>query len=136
MARNIYLESTPLHEALSKWLQRLDSGLVLRPLSGERIKVIDSLGRVTAQAVTADISSPFYHSSAMDGYAVRFADTFGATERNPKRLKTGDENVYLDTGDPIPDRFNAVIMIEDVNVIRAKSGGQSSEATVPLLPTA
>lgn len=50
MSRNIYLESTPLHEALSKWLQRLDSGLVLRPLSGERIKVIDSLGRVTAQA--------------------------------------------------------------------------------------
>jgi len=130
MSLNIYLESTPLHEALSKWLQRLDSGLVLRPLSGEIIKVIDSLGRITAQAVTADISSPFYHSSAMDGYAVRFADTFGATERNPKRLKTGEETVYVDTGDPIPDRFNAVIMIEDVNVIRAKSGGQSSEATV------
>jgi putative molybdopterin biosynthesis protein len=129
MSRNIYLESTPLDEALSKWLQRLDSGQALRPLSGERIKVIDSLGRVTAQAVTADISSPFYHSSAMDGYAVRFADTFGATERNPKRLKTGEAAVYVDTGDPIPDRFNAVIMIEDVNVIKVKSRGHSSEAT-------
>ncbi|TFG88365.1 MAG: molybdopterin biosynthesis protein, partial [Candidatus Atribacteria bacterium] len=129
MSRNIYLESTPLHEALSKWLQRLDAGLVLRPLSGERIKVIDSLGRVTAQAVTAYISSPFYHSSAMDGYAVRFADTFGATERNPKRLKTGEEAVCVDTGDPIPDRFNAVIMIEDVNVIKAKSREQRAEAT-------
>lgn len=129
MSRKIYLESTPLHEALSKWLQRLASGLVLRPLSGERIKVLDSLGRVTAEAVTANISSPFYHSSAMDGYAVRFADTFGATERTPKRLKTGEEAVYVDTGDPIPDRFNAVIMIEDVNVIKAKSGERSSEAT-------
>jgi len=129
MSRNIYLESTPLHEALSKWLQRLDFGQALRPLSGERIKVIDSLGRVTAQAVTADISSPFYHSSAMDGYAVRFADTFGATERNPKRLKTGEAAFYVDTGDPIPDRFNAVIMIEDVNLIKAKKSGHSSEAT-------
>ena len=119
MSRNIYLESTPLDEALQIWLSRLVSEGVFRPLEGEQIRVIDSLERVTAQAVTARISSPFYHSSAMDGYAVRFADTFGASEKKPKKLIIGKGAVYVDTGDPIPDGFNAVIMIEDVNVIKA-----------------
>ena len=103
MSPDIYLESTPLHEALTKWLKRLDSEGIVRPLSGETIKVIDSLERVTAEAVIAKISSPFYHSSAMDGYAVRFADTFGVSERTPKRLKIGDQAVYVDTGDPMPE---------------------------------
>ena len=118
MSRNIYLSSVPLYEALAEWLKKLDSEGVLRPLSGEKIEIIDSLGRVTAEAVTAKISSPFYHSSAMDGYAVRFAETFGASERNQKRLKIGEQAVYVDTGDPMPDSFNAVIMIEDVNIIK------------------
>ena len=60
----------------------------------------------------------------MDGYAVRFADTFGASERTPKRLMIGEQAVYVDTGDPMPDGFNAVVMIEDVNVIRAESTGE------------
>jgi putative molybdopterin biosynthesis protein len=120
MSREIYLESTPLHEALTKWIKRLGSEGVVSPLSGETIKVIDSLERVTAEAVIANISSPFYHSSAMDGYAVRFADTFGASERTPKRLKTGEQAVYVDTGDPMPEGFNAVVMIEDVNIIKSQ----------------
>jgi putative molybdopterin biosynthesis protein len=119
MSRGIYLETTPLYEAIAKWLVKLDSEGVTRPLSGETIKVVNSIGRVTAEAIIAKISSPFYHSSAMDGYAVRFADTFGASERTPKRLKIGEHAVYVDTGDPMPDGFNAVIMIEDVNIIRA-----------------
>lgn len=118
MSRDIYLEGLPLSEALTKWLDRLDSEGGLRPLADEKIAVIDSLGRVTAEAVTAKISSPFYHSAAMDGYAVRFAATFGSSERNPKRLRIGEEAVYVDTGDPMPDGFNAVIMIEDANIIK------------------
>jgi putative molybdopterin biosynthesis protein len=116
MSRDIYLEGTPLDEALTKWLGKLESEEVGRPLSGETIQVKDSLGRTTAEPVIAKISSPFYHSSAMDGYAVRFADTFGASETSPKRLIIGEQAVYVDTGDPLPDVFNAVIMIEDVNV--------------------
>jgi putative molybdopterin biosynthesis protein len=115
---NIYLESTPLDEALRKWLQELGSGRVLSHMPGEEIPVTDSLGRVTAEAVTAKISSPFYHSSAMDGYAVRFADTFGASERTPQKLSIGKHAVYVDTGDPMPEGFNAVIMIEDVNTVK------------------
>jgi putative molybdopterin biosynthesis protein len=113
MDRDIYLETRPLDEALSIWLAKAG----VAPLEAETVKVADSLGRVTAAPVSAKISSPFYHSSAMDGYAVRFTDTFGASETSPKRLKVGDEAVYIDTGDPVPDGFNAVIMIEDVNEV-------------------
>jgi putative molybdopterin biosynthesis protein len=134
MSRDIYLESTPLDEALAKWLKRLDSEQVLRPISGERIRVIDSLGRVTAEAVTARISSPFYHSSAMDGYAVRFVETVGASERTPKRLKIGEQSLYVDTGDPVPDGFNAVIMIEDVNIIKNQKSEEYIEIISPVTP--
>jgi putative molybdopterin biosynthesis protein len=77
----------------------------------------DALGRVTSEAVIAKISSPFYHSAAMDGVAVRFIDTFGVSETRPKRLHVPDQALFIDTGDPMPDGFNAVIMIEDVEKI-------------------
>jgi len=136
MSRNIYLASVPLYEALAEWLKKLDSEGVLRPLSGEKIDAIDSLGRVTAEAVTAKISSPFYHSSAMDGYAVRFAETFGASERNQKRLKIGEQAVYVDTGDPMPEGFNAVIMIEDVNIIRGTGSGLGDKKYIEIISPA
>ena len=153
MYQKIYLESTPLDEALGKWLRkdedrlrRADTtprtgsdgslDLSLKGFPGETIKVIDSLGRVTAEAVIAKISSPFYHSSAMDGYAIRFVDTFGASETNPKRLRIGEQAVYVNTGDPIPDGFNAVIMIEDVNIVRAECVEKSEliEIIAPVTP--
>ncbi|OGW52684.1 MAG: molybdopterin biosynthesis protein [Nitrospirae bacterium RBG_13_43_8] len=131
MSREVYLGGTPLSEALGKWLEKIESEGAGRPLSGETIRVKDSLGRVTAEAVIARISSPFYHSSAMDGYAVRFAETFGASETNPKRLLIGKQAVYVDTGDPLPGGFNAVIMIEDINVIKTNGKEQRAESYEP-----
>lgn len=125
MSPHIYLDSTPLNEAVTLWLRRFGKG----PLPAETIKVIDSLGRITAEAVIAKTSSPSFHSSAMDGYAVKASDTFGATETNPKRLKLGKQAIYVDTGEPIPDGFNAVIMIEDVNVV-----GDYVEVIAPVTP--
>lgn len=113
MKKNIYLDNTPLEEALQLWQTRLDAEVL--PLEAEEVPVQDAFGRVTAGAVFAKISSPFYHASAMDGCAVRFAETFGASEALPKRLLLHAEAVPVDTGDPLPDGFNAVIMIEDVN---------------------
>ena len=123
MKREIYLETTPLSEAIEKWLRRLESQGFLKAFPGEKIMVSDSLGRITAEPVTARLSSPFYHSSAMDGYAVRYMETFGASETSPKKLKLGEQAVYVDTGYPMPDVFNTVIMIEDVNVIRCQVPG-------------
>jgi putative molybdopterin biosynthesis protein len=115
MGKRIYLENTPLDEALKKWSQRIMSSGI-GPLEGETVRAKDALGRVTAGAIFAKISAPFYHSSGMDGYAVKYADTFGAAEYSPKKLRLGEDAMYVDTGDPLPDGFNAVVMVEDVNV--------------------
>jgi putative molybdopterin biosynthesis protein len=128
MRQKIYLESTPLDDALNAWSERLGREGLMRPLSSESVAVIDSLGRVSAAAVSAKISSPFYHSAAMDGFAVRFAETFGASEGNPVRLRIGAQAVAVNTGDPVPEGFNAVIMIEEVNTV--KIGGPDDRGRV------
>jgi putative molybdopterin biosynthesis protein len=112
-----YLENQPLNEAIQKYHNALKAANIDRPLTGERIPVGDALGRVTSEAVIAKLSSPFYHSAAMDGYAVRFIDTFGAAETRPRRLTVPTQAVAVDTGDPMPDGYDAVIMIEDVEKI-------------------
>lgn len=86
------------------------------PIDSEIIDVKNALGRVTAQAVFAKFSSPYFHSAAMDGYALRARDTFTATEREPVRLKIGVDAHWIETGDPLPDGFDAVIPVEDVNL--------------------
>lgn len=83
--------------------------------AAENIPTAEALGRVTAAAVPARQAAPFYHSSAMDGVAVRAADTTGATEKNPCRLSLGDGAVWVDTGDPVPADRDAVVMSEDIH---------------------
>lgn len=113
--KQVFLDTLSLDEARRKILASLEgSGLSRMP--EEVIRVADSCGRVTSRAVFARYSSPFFHSAAMDGYAVRFGETFSATETTPILLKLGEQARYVDTGDPMPEGFNAVIMIEDVNL--------------------
>ena len=112
-----YLSNEPLADAVKKYNDALTAANIGGSLPGERIPVGDALGRVTSEAVIAKISSPFYHSAAMDGYAVKFIDTFGAAETRPKRLDVPTQAVAIDTGDPMPEGFDAVIMIEDVEKI-------------------
>jgi len=125
-----YLDNEPLADAIRKYREAVKTATNGGPLAGELILVSDALGRVTSEAVIAKISSPFYHSAAMDGYAVRFIDTFGAAETRPKRLSVPTEAVAIDTGDPLPDGFNAVIMIEEVE----KVSGSEIEILNPSTP--
>jgi len=111
-----YLEDIPLAEALARWQQALAAAGLDQPLPGEPVELDEAAGRVTAEAVWARVSSPHYHASAMDGYAVRAEDTRGATETHPKYLPVGRSAFYVDTGDPLPPGTNAVIMIEDVQL--------------------
>ncbi len=119
MKKGIYLKNIPLSAAIDKWSEKIKAEKV-GPLEAESIPVEQSLGRITSEAIFARLSSPFYHASAMDGYAVRYADTFGASERGPKRLQCGTQAVYVNTGEPMPEGFNAVIMVEDVNIIKER----------------
>ena len=113
-----FLSTTPLVEALALYAHALTAANIGAALPGERIAVRDALGRVTSDAVIAQVSSPFYHSAAMDGYAVRFLDTVGASETRPRLLTVPAQAVAVDTGDPMPDGFDAVIMIEDVEQVQ------------------
>lgn len=117
MKRKVYLDDLPWEEALERYLDYLQEVGALNPGRPELIPAEEAMGRVTAAPVYARISSPHYHASAMDGMAVRSADTYGASETLPKQLKVGEETVPLDTGDPLPEGFDAVIMIEDVHYV-------------------
>jgi putative molybdopterin biosynthesis protein len=119
---SVYLHDIALDEAIAAWHSALDAAGLLQPLPSEIIPIDQALGRVTADAVWAKLSSPHYHASAMDGYAVRSEATRGASETNPLQLLVGAQAVYVDTGDPLPPGTNAVIMIEHVNLLAGPSG--------------
>jgi len=99
-------------------------------LSRETLSVPDSVGRVLAEPVSARLSSPNFHSAAMDGIAVRAESTFGASETKPKELLIGKEAFYVNTGHVIPAGTDAVIMIEHVNV----RGEDRVEIEAPAFP--
>ena len=115
MKRDVYLEDKPLEGALRGYMANLEEAGALEPGPAETIPTEDAVGRVTAVPIYARNSSPHYHASAMDGVAVIAADTFGASEAEPKELKLGDRVQVVDTGDPLPGDCDAVIMIEDVH---------------------
>ncbi len=72
-------------------------------------------GRVTARAVTARLSSPSFHAAAMDGLAVRAETTFGASDDTPLTLHiAAGQARFINTGHPMPEDCNAVIMIEHI----------------------
>ncbi len=77
-----------------------------------------------------ELSSPHYHASAMDGFAVRARDTDGATTTRPFDLLYGSQSLYVDTGDQLPEWANAVIPIEYVEPLD-NSGLIASDARRP-----
>ncbi|HOO11398.1 MAG TPA: molybdopterin-binding protein, partial [Bacillota bacterium] len=125
---NIYLSSKELEQAVDEYTDRL-SGF-FKDYGTEIIETAHSLGRVTAGPVYALVSSPHFNASAMDGIAVSAPATFGASERNRLRLHEGKDYLVVDTGDPIPAQYNAVIMHE--NLIQAAEG--EVEISAPATP--
>lgn len=99
-----------------------------RVTESEDVATEDALGRFTAQSVFARFASPHYRASAMDGIAVRAADTSRASAEAPLELDEVDELqesggasegsgakgcIAVDTGNPLPVWTDAVIRIED-----------------------
>ncbi|MFC1935158.1 molybdopterin biosynthesis protein [Chloroflexota bacterium] len=130
MPRKVYLEDIPLEEARARLFDALEGAGFLRPLPAEKMPLEESAGRVTAEPVWATVSSPFYHSAAMDGVAVRAEDTYGATKTSPKRLTIGEQACWVDTGNLLPPQFNAVIMVEDIQQV----GQQGIEILASVAP--
>jgi putative molybdopterin biosynthesis protein len=114
--RNVYVSNKPLKEAKQLWFSALQEHGFFTSNTVEEIAVDDSLGRLTAEPVIARRSSPSYNAAAMDGIAVHFKDLTGASEAAPLCL-TADQYAPVNTGNAIPVRFNAVVMIEDVHQV-------------------
>jgi putative molybdopterin biosynthesis protein len=103
-----YLTVTSLSETLSL----LTTGFTCTP-AREIVPLLKSVGRVTAEPIFARYSVPEVHLAAMDGIAVDSKETRGASEQHPVRLV---QAVRVNTGNVVPPRFDAVIMIEDVHI--------------------
>jgi len=104
----------------------------IRTINTEIIKTEDSFGRIVAQDIKSPVNIPHFSRSAMDGYAVKAEDTFGASIKNPKKLKivgkikinevfdgelSKGKAVQIPTGGPIPTGADAVIKVEDTKRI-------------------
>lgn len=122
---------------------------VADPVMTERIPAADALGRITAETVTAQVALPPWANSAMDGYAVRSADTHGATDDTPVELRIiGDiaagaapevtvvpgAAVRIATGARLPDGADAVVPVEDTTPLDAtgRPGPRGRDATGPV----
>ena len=138
---SLFLTTVPVEEAVNT-----ARSLAIR-LSSEEIPLNAAFGRVLSTDVTADIDIPGFTRSSVDGYAVRFRDTTGASESLPAlfnlsgRAAMGTEGVktlpsdsvlYVPTGGPVPVGGDAVVMIEytesignDVLVKRPAAPGEN-----------
>ncbi len=119
----VYLHDIPLPEAKKRFETALREAGLWQVLGVETIPLDENaLGRVLAEPVWALKSSPHYHASAMDGFAVRAEATAGAMPSAPVTLQCGPQAAYLDTGDPLPDWANAVIPIENIEPLDEQGG--------------
>jgi len=96
----------------------------------ERISLDHAAGRVLSREVTAPIDVPPFSRAGMDGYAVKAADTKGATRERPRTVRqtgtlyTGQvspipvhdgECIEISTGAPMPEGADAVVMVEETS---------------------
>ena len=122
-------------------------------LDTEEKPILDALGQVLAEDVTSPIDIPPLTNTAMDGYAVRAADTDGASEAAPVELKVigelaagyifegevgSGEAVRIMTGAPIPQGADAIVPFEetDETARKAPQGMQRLEDTVRVFKAA
>lgn len=127
--RNIYVKNTPLSEARSKWHAALASCGFFEKVLTKTVSVDDCLGLITAEPVFALRSSPAHNAAAMDGIAVHFASLAAASEASPAVLPP-EHYCQVNTGNAIPEGFNAVVMIEDVHFLE----NGSAQLHIPATP--
>jgi putative molybdopterin biosynthesis protein len=111
---------------------RFRAAVALEPLGVEHVPLSEALGRVLAQDVVARVDVPSFDRSNLDGFAIRAADSFGADELAPRRVKllagTIDAGVTpsvevrqgeaaaIATGGMIPRGADAIVMVEHADV--------------------
>ena len=119
MAQTFFKVVTP-QEALRALLQ-------VSPVGTERIPTVRARARVLAEDLYSSVDLPHFHRAAMDGYAVKAKDTFGASQSLPAYLKLAGvvemgkeatqllgagEAIRISTGGMMPPESDAVVMVE------------------------
>jgi putative molybdopterin biosynthesis protein len=112
--RHVYLKMKTRDEARKILLEQFSS---FHELQVEEVSSPDAVGRVLDEPVFARLSSPNYHAAAMDGVAVAAEATFGVNDARPKQLVVGKDTFFINTGQIMPEGTNAVVMIENVQVL-------------------
>jgi len=128
MKQRQFLEVLERDEAERRWRAAID----VAPLAPERVPLASALGRLLAQDVVAEVDVPGFDRSNLDGFAVRAADTFGASEAAPVRLALGEGSIptgvapvaelragsaiTIATGGMLPRGADAVVPVEDTDV--------------------
>ncbi len=114
--RKLFFEKKTLKEAEKIWNKFLSSKNYPFTLGTETVKTENALNRVSADIVYSTQSSPFYTASAVDGIAVNSEKTTNASLSSPKILEIGRDGIMVNTGDPLSNKYNAVIMMENVEI--------------------
>ena len=128
MNRSPFIRDVPAQTALTAWYEACEKAGCPARVDVVRLGLADAVGRVTAAPVFAKRSSPSFDAASMDGIAVRAVDTIGATETTPVVIAAGAYEV-VDTGDPLPERFDSVVMREHVRYVG--DGVELRAAAVP-----
>jgi putative molybdopterin biosynthesis protein len=123
-----FIHDVPAAEALAAWDEACAAAGCPARVETVRMPLEEAVGRVLAEPVWAARSSPPFDAAAMDGIAVRAEDTVGASETAPAQLESGAYEV-VDTGDPLPAAFDAVVMREDVHEVEGGGVELRSAAT-------
>ena len=129
-----FLEVVPAQEARRRFEQAID----LSPLPAETVFLAGALGRVLAADLAAPTDVPAFDRSGVDGFAVRSADTLGASKRSPRRLVLNGEVIAcghpptlevgsgtataIATGGGIARGADAVVMIEHTDLVETTAG--------------
>ena len=114
MTASPFIRDVPAARAQAAWRDAREAAGCPARIPATRVPVEQAAGLVTAGPVWAVRSSPPFDASGMDGIAVRAADTLGASETTPVYLPPDAYDV-VDTGDPMPDGRDAVVMREHVH---------------------
>ncbi len=111
--RNVYLDMKSIEEAQKILFDLFNSHVT----QIEKLTVVEAKGKILAKPAIAKISSPNFHAAAMDGIAVDATSTFGALPDSPKTIVPNQNAFWVNTGHALPEGTNAVIMIENLNII-------------------
>ncbi len=125
----MYMKLLPVEDARALWFERLHD--LRQSLPPESVPLKKALGRTAAEPIAALRSSPAFHGAAMDGIAVRAEATFQASPRRPLELAIDKDAFWINTGSPLPEGTNAVIIVEKLERREDKGVVVISNAAFP-----